>query len=81
MLKRNPNAGKFELPKGYKDLGWQLHAGNSVEVKNCIDKKHNDRTSAKHWREFDNSTYLYRCTDVVTICDECKIVFHTDMSD
>ncbi len=80
-FQRNPNAGKFQLPEGYRDLGWQLYSGNSEEVANCIKLGHNDMKTEKHWREFDNSLYLSRCTDVVTICDECKTVRHTDMSD
>ena len=32
-------------------------------------------------REFDNSLYKYRCTDVVKICDEKKVVWYIDMSD
>ena len=78
---RNPNAGKWKLPNGYKDLGWQKHAGNSEEVKQCCEKGHNDYRNEKHQREFDNSLFQNRCTDVVKICDECKIVWHIDMSD
>ena len=75
-LQRNPNAGKFVLPEGYEDLGWQLHSGHSSwpHIMKCHELKHKKR-------EFDNSLYRYRCTDVVTICDECKHVYHTDMSD
>jgi len=32
---RNPNANKFKLPDGYKDLGWQRHSGNCEEIKEC----------------------------------------------
>lgn len=71
---RNPKHGKFEKPEGYNDLGWQLHSGNSEEVKRHIDEKHQSR-------EYDNSLYMYRCTDVITICDQCKAIWHTDMSD
>jgi len=74
MRERNPNYNKFKLPEGYKDLGWQLHSGNSEEVKRCCENKH------KTW-EFDNSLFRCRCTDVITICDVCKTVRHTDMSD
>lgn len=70
---RNPNAGKFVLPEGFKDIGWQLR-GNEPELVECRSKSHKTR-------EFDNSQFQYRCTDVVTICDECKYVYHTDMSD
>jgi len=73
---RNPQHGTFILPEGYKDLGWQLHKGNSKEIANCVELGHHD-----HWREFDNSLYLHRCTNIVKICDECKIVWHIDMSD
>lgn len=71
---KNPDAGKWKLPEGYKDLGWQLHSGNSEEVRICKELKHKRR-------EFDNSFYLCRCTDVIYICDECKHVYHIDMSD
>jgi len=73
-LERNSNADKWQLPSGYKDLGWQLHKGNSEEIKKCHDNGHKRR-------EFDNSLYQYRCTDVVYICNECKMVWHIDMSD
>ena len=73
-LQRNPNANKFSLPKGYTDLGWQLHSGNNDQVKEAYEKGYKVR-------EFDNSLYMHRCTDVVKICDELKIVWHIDMSD
>lgn len=76
-MEKNPKYNTFKLPDGYRDLGWQLHPGNSPEVKNCCDLRHNNQ----HWREFDNSLYIHRCTNVITICDACKIVWHTDMSD
>lgn len=78
---RNPNAGKWKLPDGYKDLGWQKHPGNNEEVKQCCEKGHNNLMNETHQMEFDNSLFLNRCTDVVRICDECKIVWHIDMSD
>jgi len=69
----NPNAKKFVLPSGYRDIGWQLTLNNE-DFKKCI--------KAKHVRkEFDNSLFQWRCTDVITICDTCKIAWHTDMSD
>lgn len=71
-LERNPNAGKFVLPTGYTDLGWQLC--NIPELKECREKGHKRM-------QFDNSTYRYRCTDVIYICHECKNVYHVDMSD
>lgn len=72
VLIRNSNAGEFNKPVDYTDLGWQLW--NHPKVKMCMEAKHKTR-------EFDNSQYMNRCTDVVTICDECKYVYHTDMSD
>lgn len=81
MTQRNPNAGKWKLPEGYKDLGWQLNPDQNEPLKQCIKLGHNNHMNNPHWREFDNSLYQYRCTDVVSICDECKIVWHTDMSD
>lgn len=68
----NPTAGKFVKPDGYDDLGWQVWQHPKQIA--CRDAKH--RT-----HEFDNSLFKFRCTDVVTICDECKYVYHTDMSD
>ena len=70
----NPQANKWRHPDGYKNLGWQRHSGNSEEISKCHKLGHNRR-------EFDNSLYKYRCTDIINICDECKIVWHIDMSD
>ena len=64
----NPNGNKFVLPKGYTDLGWQLDF-NASELKKC-------REAGHIRRKFDNSKYLYRCNDVVYICDQCKNVHH-----
>ena len=80
-LQKNPNSGKFILPQGYKDLGWQRYSGNCIEIANCVSLGHHNFRNENHWREFDNSLYLQRCTDVIKICDTCKIVWHTDMSD
>jgi len=77
ILQRNLQSGTWQLPEGYKDLGWQLNKDSSKEIANCIKLVHcNDG-----WREFDNSYYLLRCTDVVKICDKCRILWHIDMSD
>ena len=70
----NPKGGTYKKPDDYIDLGWQLYTGNSKELKECSDLGHK-RT------EFDNSTYLLRCTNVISICDICKNICHTDMSD
>ena len=70
----NPKANTFKLPEGYTDLGWQRHSGECKENANAIENNHKIT-------EFDNSLYKYRCTDVVNICDESKIVWHIDMSD
>ena len=72
MRQPNPNANKWRLPDGYRDLGWQFQP--DFEIVKCREAKHNHR-------EFDNSLYMHRSTDVVTICDECKIAWHIDMSD
>lgn len=69
---RNPNAGRWKLQPGYTDLGWQLYQ-HPAQLK-CREANHKTH-------EFDNSLYKFRCTDVVTICDDCKHVYHTDMSD
>jgi hypothetical protein len=83
MLQKNPKYGTWKLPGGYRDLGWQRHSDNCDEIANCVELDHNNHTNflKRHWREFDNSLYLNRCTDIITICDKCKIVWHTDMSD
>ncbi len=70
---RNPNAGTWRLPAGYRDLGWQLRSDNP-ELATC-------RAAGHTRQEFDNSLYRFRCTDVVSTCDECKTAHHTDMSD
>lgn len=61
----NPQAGTWKAPEGYRLA--------SVD----------ERTLCHHKkiREFDNSYYLNRCTDVIYICDECKIFWRVDMSD
>lgn len=73
-IERNPNAGKFVPPDGYKDLGWQRHKGECREIADALYMGYKTR-------QFDNSTYLYRCTDVIYIIDEAKIYWHIDMSD
>jgi hypothetical protein len=70
---RNPNHGKFIKPDGYKDIGY-VNFGTVPELKEHYAKKCKTR-------HFDNSLYMHRATDCITICDDCKIVFHTDMSD
>jgi len=71
-MERNPYANTFSLPAGYKDLGWQLR-GDDPSLVAC-------RKAGHKTRKFDNSLFRCRCTDVITICDECKHVHHTDMS-
>jgi hypothetical protein len=73
MRERNPQYDKFLMPSGYADLGWQLSNDHPAEI-TC-------RAAGHKIREFDNSMFKFRCTDVITICDECKYVHHTDMSD
>ena len=75
---RNPNANKFVLTTDYKDIGWQISLDNE-DKKKCHELGHSIKDGQMH--EFDNSLFLWRCTDVITICDVCKIVYHTDMSD
>ena len=72
-FQRNPKGGTFVLPAGYRDLGWQLMPDNPDLVA-C-------RAAGHKTREFDNSLYLYRGTDHVYICDDCKTVYHIDSSD
>ena len=67
-----PRLKKIENEKN-TNLGWQLDF-NASELKKC-------REAGHIRREFDNSKYLYRCNDVVYICDQCKNVHHVDMSD
>lgn len=74
-VRPNPDYKKFKAPDGYKDIGWQLTLENSPqEFKDHYAQKHQSR-------EFDNSMYMNRCTDVIRICDTCKMYWHTDMSD
>jgi hypothetical protein len=73
MRERNPNHAKFVLPSGYEDLGWQLSPTHPA-LGECRERSHTTR-------EFDNSMFKFRCTDVITICDSCKHIYHTDMSD
>ena len=75
---KNPNYNKFVLPEGYKDIGWQVGIENEYKKK-CHESGHTIKEG--QIREIDNSLFLWRCTDVVRICDICKIVDHTDMSD
>ena len=63
---------KFSIP-GYRDLGWQLSSNNPALLA-CLAAGHKTR-------EHDNSLIVCRGTDVITICDECKHLYHTDMSD
>ena len=73
---RNPKGETFQRPAGYTDLGWQLcteHPAWPV-VQACKEAGHKRK-------EFDNSLFRFRCTDVITICDECRYIYHTDMSD
>ena len=71
----NPNHGKPPIRiQDYRDLGWQLHKGNSEEILNChVD--HHPTT------EFDDSVYKFRGTNIIHICDICKHFWHIDMSD
>ena len=71
---RNPKHGQFKTPEGYTDMGF-INGGEKPEVKKC-------QSALRHrLEEFDNSLYMYRCTDVINICHECKIFWHVDMSD
>jgi hypothetical protein len=75
---RNPNANKFVLPSGYRDIGWQVSLENPDKRK-CYESGHTMKDG--QITEFDNSLHMYRCTDVVRLCSVCKIADHTDMSD
>jgi len=77
-LIKNPQYNKFILPKGYRDIGWQVDINNFYKKK-CVDNGHSIQNG--QLTEFDNSLYLWRCTDIITSCCICKIVNHTDMSD
>lgn len=74
----NPNANKFELPTGYRDIGWQVGLDNA-DKKKCHEAGHSQQ--AGQITEFDNSLFCWRCTDVIRLCSVCKIVDPTDMSD
>ena len=75
---RNPNANKFVLPAGYRDIGWQVNLDNP-DKKKCHEAGHTMKDG--QITEFDNSLFMWRCTDVVLLCSVCKIADHTDMSD
>ena len=70
-MERNPNANKFAMPQGYTDLGWQVTSANCEIVAKCREDKHLTKN-------YDNSLYKFRGTDVITICDICKTVYHID---
>ncbi len=70
---RNPNHGMFVKPEGYKDLGWQVSRENEL-LNACVEAGHKRR-------QFDNSLYLFRGTEHIHICDECKFIYHIDSSD
>lgn len=74
----NPNANKFVIPDGFRDIGWRVGLENA-DKKKCYDAGHSIKDGQIF--EFDNSLFLYRCTDVVRTCLICEIVDHTDMSD
>ena len=74
ITQRNPNHGKFQVPPGYKDLGWQITVNNNEDYRKCHEQKHK-------LREFDNSLYMFRGTEHIYTCDECKHYFHIDSSD
>jgi hypothetical protein len=73
-LTKNLNHGKFNKPIGYKDLGWQIHVGNSHDLKLCKKQGHLLKT-------YDNSHSLGRGSHIIYRCDQCKFIFHIDMSD
>lgn len=72
MPERNPNANTFVRPAGFTDLGWQLN-WEAPELVRCREAGHKTRS-------FDNSLFKNRCSDIITICDECKHIHHTDMT-
>jgi hypothetical protein len=69
---RNPQAGKWKLPAGYEDLGWQ-DAGREKIVA-CREAGH-VRT------RYENGLYMNRGTDTIYTCDICKNAHHVDSSD
>lgn len=72
QLPRNPNCDRFPHPD-YRSLGWQLMP-NHPELVKCKELGHKRK-------EFDNSLFLNRGTDVIYYCDQCKFQYHIDMSD
>ena len=71
---RNSQHDKFIKPKDYKDLGWQIHIGNSEARKICHEAGH-------ELDEYNNSLFMYRGTEYIYTCHECKMIWHIDMSD
>lgn len=62
--------------KGYKYLGWQVHAGNCEEIKKHCDLKHTWSNGKEKTKSFSN-----RGSHNLHWCDECKIFWNIDCSD
>ena len=88
---RNPNHKSPFAIEGYVDLGWQ-NGWKSKYKLNDEGKRRFDGyddqpeytacREAKHeTRDIDNSANLFRGTDNIVICDECKHFWHYDCSD
>ena len=75
----NPNYVRNFAIEGYTDLNYCNGWDHSEETKPDSYKK--CRIQKHKIRECDNSYSLNRGTDIISICDECKIFWHTDMSD
>ena len=86
-MKRNPNhQPNFKIP-GYKNLGWLNNWKRKPREQNKIcgyenqPEYENCRKLGHRTREINNSLFLYRGTENVVICDECKIYYFYDCSD
>ncbi|KKN77251.1 hypothetical protein LCGC14_0362290 [marine sediment metagenome] len=86
----NPNHKSPFVIEGYKDLGWQNGWtpiwDDTRETSKLVGYEGQDEFNAckkaEHKkRDVDNSSHLFRGTDNIVICDECKHFSHYDCSD
>lgn len=63
----NPNHGKLDIQKDYVNLGQCQPFPHDAEDGHVV-------------RQFDNSLYKNRGTDIILICDACKAIAHVDSS-
>lgn len=64
----------------FKYLGWQVHTGNSNDLKNCYELGHMGHKGEENRHVFDVQ-HNVRGSDVTYWCDACNIYWKIDMSD